>query len=104
MSKLNQSDLDLGVAAKIYETTVIKREKIWFDKLVRLLKGYSSETKIGDALVNLYGLGVIDVEKGVIKKGVEGKCLYITDERKDTIERVYINFTENNLYNSPKST
>jgi len=48
--------------AKIYEINIIKKEHVWFTKLVGDLKEILSKGQVSRSLDKLYGLGIINTE------------------------------------------
>ncbi|MCK5260545.1 MAG: hypothetical protein KAJ44_00015 [Thermoplasmatales archaeon] len=81
---------ELKACSVIYEFTQIKKEKIWFNKIVKILEKDVSRSTISKSLDKLFDLGVID---GNWKKA-EGKwtrVFNISGEAKDFVKSIYNN-------------
>ena len=92
MTKGTKSDIlsnELKVAAEIYRCNFVSREKIWFTKLVDLLKDEMSKTTVMKALNTLFDWGIVKAEYGETEKGRAGRLLLIATEHKDTIKKIY---------------
>jgi len=68
---------DLFVAMMIYHVTEVKKEPIWFSKLVDECKDYMSKNTVSEALDTLMDWIVIAGEYGATEKGRAGYLYYI---------------------------
>jgi predicted transcriptional regulator len=92
--EVKKSDLlsaDFKVAAEIYEYNYVKKEKVWFNKLVKSLgaKGGPSKATIAKSLNALFDWGIIKGEYGETEKGNAGRLLFVTNENKGLIRDIY---------------
>ncbi|MCJ7572583.1 MAG: hypothetical protein MUO82_12050 [Candidatus Thermoplasmatota archaeon] len=60
MTKWELLSPELKVCSVIYEFTKIKKEKIWFSKIVKILDKDVSRSTISKGLDKLFDLGIID--------------------------------------------
>lgn len=84
---------DFMVATAIYAHN-IKKEVVWYGKLVEELDKTKlvSKSTIGKALDALFDFGIVKAEYGITDLGRPARLLYITNEAKPTIKKVYENF------------
>jgi hypothetical protein len=68
---------ELFVAMMIYHITEIKKERVWFTKLIDLLSVYMDEHKVSGALDTLTDWVIIDGEYGMTENGRAGYLYYI---------------------------
>jgi len=76
------------VCYAIYEFDKVRKERIWFSKLVRVLDADASKATISRTIDKLFDLGIID---GKWEK-VEGKwtrVLSVTGEAEDSVKGIY---------------
>ena len=59
---------DLEVTLEIFETSKIKKDEIYFSKLVRILDGRVSKNRISQSLDRLFDLGIITTEYKKVNK------------------------------------
>ena len=77
--KEEDCSVDFRVLAKLYEYIEIKKQPIWFSKLVSCFEGKISRSEISKTEDRLYDLGIIDKKY----KKVEGRwtcCYFVEDE------------------------
>lgn len=99
MTKGSKSDVlskELKVAAEIYRCNE-SGEKVWFNRLVDLLKEKDgmSKTTVMNALNVLFDWGIVKGEYGETDRGRAGRLLLIATEHKDTIKKVYEAYWKN---------
>lgn len=87
----SQLSNDLKVACEIYHLTEVKKERVWFTKLVDVLKDKMSKNEVSHALDTLWlDWGIVESEYGETENGRCGRLFYIDDERHgDRIKKVY---------------
>ncbi len=87
---------ELKVAAEIYRCNYVTKEKIWFNKLVKLMneKVNMSKSTVVKALNVLFDWGIVRGEYGETEERRAGRLLTITSEHKETIKKVYENYWE----------
>lgn len=94
MPEGNKSEIlskELKVASEIYRCNFETKEKIWFNKLVKLMneKINMSKSTVMNALNVLFDWGIVRGEYGETDEGRAGRLLMITSEHKETIKKVY---------------
>jgi len=87
--KIKRLTKSLIVACKIYEFNIIKKDKIWFSKLVESLKHKASPHEILRDLNLLSDWGIVKSQYGETSKGRAGRLYYISSESKDFIKKIY---------------
>jgi hypothetical protein len=68
---------ELFVAMMIYHITEIKKEPVWFGKLVESLQDYMTKNIVSEALDTLTDWLIIDGEYGPLGGGRAGYLMYI---------------------------
>lgn len=89
MEKEDLLSPEFKVAAEIYEYNE-KKEKVWFNKLVKSLqsKGGPSKATVAESLNSLFDWGIVKGEYGETEGGRAGRLLFITNESKDIIRDI----------------
>lgn len=82
---------ELFVAMMIYHVTDIRKERVWFSKLVDECKDYVSKNTVSEALDTLMDWIIIAGEYGATEKGRAGYLYYIDthDGGDDRIKQLY---------------
>jgi len=91
MRSFKPVDKYLFTAMMIYHITEIKKESIWFTKLVDLLKDYMDKNDVSNSLDTLTDWMVVDGKYGPTENGHVGYLYYIdTKDGGDfTIKKLY---------------
>jgi hypothetical protein len=82
---------ELFVAMMIYHVTEVKKERIWFTKLIDLLQDYMDKKVVSHAMDTLDDWMIIYGEYGATEKGHAGRLYYIDihDGGDDMIKELY---------------
>ena len=85
---------ELKVATEIFEVTTVKKEKVWFSKLVTLFAEESSNNTISkntvsNAIDTLFDWGIVKAEYGPTDSGKAARLLMISNEAKPLIKDLY---------------
>lgn len=82
---------DLFVAMMIYHVTEVKKEPIWFSKLVELSKDYMDKITVSHSINTLCDWMIIYGEYGETEKGRAGRLWFIEthDGGVHTIKELY---------------
>ena len=82
---------ELFVAMMIYHVTDIKKERVWFSKLVELVKDYMDKITVSHSINTLCDWMIIYGEYGETEKGRAGRLWFIeTHDGGDyTIKELY---------------
>lgn len=79
---------DLEVALQIYDVSNVKKEPVYFSKLVKILDGRVSRNRISQALDRLFDDGILTAEfKKVNKKWA--RVYNVSGEAEGFIESIY---------------
>ena len=79
---------DLEVALQIYDISNVKKEPVYFSKLVKILDGRVSRNRISQALDRLFDDGILTAEfKKVNKKWA--RVYNVSGEAEGFIESIY---------------
>jgi hypothetical protein len=90
--KEEDCSVDFRVLAKLYEYIEIKKQQIWFSKLVSCFEGKIPKVEISKSEDKLYDLGIID-KKYQRAEGLWTSCYIIEDEAMDFAKTLYESFT-----------
>ena len=90
----NPMSNELKVATEIYEVTNIKKEKVWFGKLVTLFTQESvnnsiSKNTVSNSIDTLFDWGIIKAEYGPTDTGKAARLFMISNEAKPLIKDLY---------------
>jgi|WetSurMetagenome_2_1015567.scaffolds.fasta_scaffold27392_2 hypothetical protein len=95
---------ELFVAMMIYHTTDVIKERVWFSRLVDLLKEYMDKNRVSEALDTLTDWLIIDGEYGATGDGRAGYILYIDthDGGDDRIKQLHDKYWDTIVSENPQ--
>ena len=80
--------IEFQIAVAVYELTRVKREKVWFNKLVEVMKGRASRQLVSKAVKHLLEWRILRVEYGETQDGRQGKLLLVHEDSIKAIRRM----------------
>lgn len=89
--KVIWSDLssDLKILCRLHEFIYVRKEQVWFTKLVNSFNGELSRTDVSKSHDKMYDLGIIDGEYQKTPDGMFSYCFFIEDEATDFAETIF---------------
>lgn len=82
---------DLKVCSVIYEFSKVRKEKIWFNKIVRVLDNDVSRSTVSKSLDKLFDLGIIDGNWEKVNGRKWTRVFKIAGEANDFVKNIYDN-------------
>lgn len=80
MRKHKDVDNDIFVMLVIYNTTIVKKEKLWYGKLVKLVEGILTERQVSDSFDVLTDWLIIKGGYGSTGDGRAGWIIQLNDD------------------------